>query len=147
MLIGQFEGKVTEKHQTVLPKEFRKLLGNKVIITKGLEECLLVVSESNWKTLLEGTEGRPFTKKDVRQLQRYLLGNATIIETDSFGRFVLPEYLRQYAFITTNIVYAGISRFVEIWDKTKWEEQQKVLAENAPSIAERLDEVERTSNE
>src|SRR5437868_6883969 len=109
MLIGQFEGKVTEKHQTVLPKQFRKILGTKVIITKGLEECLLIVSESNWKTLLEGTEGRPFTKKDVRQLQRYLLGNATVVDTDALGRFVLPEYLRRYASIDSEIIFAGIS--------------------------------------
>jgi|SRR5579885_1882800 len=138
MLFGQFEGKIGEKHQAALPKKFREVLGEKLIITKGFESCLIVVSEENWKTLLEGTEGRPFTSKDTRELQRFLLGNATDVELDTKGRFVIPEYLREFAGLGTEIIFAGIQRFVEIWDKTKWEEQQKELAKNASYIADRL---------
>ena len=138
MLIGQYESKIGEKHQAALPKKFRDVLGDKLIITKGFENCLIIVSEENWKTLLEGTEGRPFTNKSTRELQRFLLGNATNIELDSKGRFVLPEYLREFASIDTEIIFAGIQRFVEIWDKRMWEEHQKELSKNIESIAERL---------
>jgi len=143
MLIGQYEGKVGEKHQISFPKKFRDALGDKLIITKGLENYLIVVSEEKWKTLLEGTEGKPFTNRSTRQLQRFLLGNATFVELDSKGRFVLPEYLRKHACITENIIYAGIERFVEIWDKTQWEEQQKNLGANIVSIAEKLSDEEK----
>ena len=138
MLIGQYESKIGEKHQAALPKKFREILGDRLIITKGFENCLIVVSVDNWKTLLEGTEGRPFTSKSTRELQRFLLGNATDIELDSKGRFVIPEYLREFASIKTEVVIAGIERFVEIWDKGKWEDQQKELSKNIESIAERL---------
>ncbi|HEX8965113.1 MAG TPA: division/cell wall cluster transcriptional repressor MraZ [Patescibacteria group bacterium] len=140
MLIGQFEGKVAEKHQIAFPKKFREILGDTLVITKGLEQNIIVVSEKNWKTLLEGTEGKPFTNKNARELQRYLLGNATYVELDSKGRFVLPEFLREYAQIETEVIYAGIERFVEIWDKKKWEEHQKQLAETIVSVAEKLSE-------
>jgi len=138
MLIGQYESKITEKHQVALPKKFREILGDRLIITKGFENCLIVVSVDNWKTLLEGTEGKPFTNKGTRELQRFLLGNATDIELDTKGRFVVPEYLREFASIKTELIFAGIERFVEIWDKAGWDDQQKELSRNIESIAERL---------
>lgn len=138
MLLGQYDGKISEKHQAALPKKFRDELGDKLIITKGFENCLIVVSEENWKTLLEGTEGKPFTSKNTRELQRFLLGNATYVELDGKGRFVIPEFLRNFAGIKNEVIFAGIQRFVEIWDKTKWDENQKELSENITSIAERL---------
>src|SRR5258708_3555757 len=128
MLIGQFDGKVSEKHQISLPKKFREVLGEKLIVTKGFEHCLIVVSEENWKILLEGTEGRPFTSKNTRELQRFLLGNATYVELDSKGRFVLPEFLRRFAKLEEDVIFAGIQRFVEIWDKDSWEAHQTELA-------------------
>src|SRR6266550_6515600 len=103
MLIGQFESKIGEKHQAGMPKKFRDVLGEKLIVTKGFEKCLIIVSEENWKTLLEGTEGRPFTSKATRELQRFLLGNATYVELDTKGRFVIPEYLRQFAQLKSEV--------------------------------------------
>ncbi len=138
MLIGQYEGKISEKFQVAFPKKFRDALGDTVIITKGFENCLIIVSEENWKTLLEGTEGKPFTDKNARELQRFLLGNATQVELDSKGRFVMPEYLREYAKVSENVVFAGIGRFVEAWDKKTWETHQKELSSRIESVAERL---------
>jgi len=138
MLIGQYESRIGEKHQAALPKKFREILGDRLIITKGFENCLIVVSVENWKTLLEGTEGKPFTSKNTRELQRFLLGNATDVELDSKGRFVIPEYLRKFANLKIEIVFAGIERFVEIWDKKGWDEHQQTLSENIESIAEKL---------
>jgi transcriptional regulator MraZ len=138
MLIGQYESRIGEKHQAGLPKKFRDILGEKLIITKGFENCLIVVSEDNWKTLLEGTEGKPFTNKSARELQRFLLGNANYIELDQKGRFVVPEYLRTFARIEEDIVFVGVQRFVEVWSKKDWDEHQEHLAKNIESIAERL---------
>lgn len=138
MLLGQYDVKLSEKYQVALPKKFRDELGDRLIITKGFERCLIVVSEENWKTLLEGTEGKPFTNKATRELQRFLLGNATYVELDSKGRFVLAEFLREFAGVKSEIVFAGVQKFVEIWDKEQWEKHQKELSNNIESIAERL---------
>lgn len=138
MLLGQYEGKIGEKHQAALPKKFREVLGETLIVTKGFENCLIIVSVENWKTLLEGTEGKPFTNKSTRELQRFLLGNATQIELDTKGRFVIPEYLRTFADIKTEVIFAGIQRFVEVWDKKRWDEHQKELSKDISFIAEKL---------
>lgn len=138
MVIGQYESRIGEKYQIAIPKKFREVLGDKLIITKGFEGCLIAVSENNWKTLLEDIEGRPFADKISREKQRFILGNASSVELDAKGRFVLPEYLRKYANITDNIVYVGIEKFFEIWDKEKWEEQEKRSVDTMTSIAEKL---------
>ena len=138
MLIGQYEGKIAEKYQASVPKKFREDLGEKLIVTKGFESCLIVVSEDNWRTLLEGTEGKPFTSRSARELQRFLLGNASYVELDTKGRFVLPEYLRKFAHIESEVVFVGIQRFVEVWDKKHWEDHQRELTKDIGFIAERL---------
>lgn len=138
MLIGQYEGKIGEKHQMALPKKFRDVLGDKLIVTKGLENHLILVSEQHWKTLLEGTQGKPFTDKTSHGMQRFLLGNATLVELDSKGRCVLPDYLRSYAQISSEIVFVGLERFVEVWDKSAWDEEQKNLTANIAWMAEKL---------
>ena len=138
MLLGRYDTRLGSKFQISFPKKFRQELGDRLVITKGLESCLIVVSEEGWKTLLEGTEGLPFTQKATREMQRYLLGNAQEVQLDSKGRCVLPEYLRDYAGLLDEIVCAGIERFVEIWDKKTWEQEQKRLGGVIETVAEKL---------
>lgn len=138
MLIGQYEGKISEKFQIAFPKKFRDVLGDTIIITKGFENCLIIVSEDNWKTLLEGTAEKPFLDKNARELQRFLLGNATEVVLDAKGRFVMPEYLRTFAHVTGDVIFAGIGRFVEVWDKTAWAAHQQDLTTRIESVAERI---------
>ncbi len=147
MLIGRYDSKISSKFQISFPIKFRKDLGEKLIATKGLEKCLILVSEEGWKTLLEGTEGQPFTVRSTREVQRYLLGNAQTVELDSKGRFILPEYLRDYAGLVDDVVFAGIERFVEIWDRKNWETEQKRLMGNMETIAEKLQNSVRKEND
>lgn len=137
-LIGQYEGRVNTKNQLAIPKQFRAVLGEEVVVTKGIDGHLIVVSSDRIETLLEGTEGKPFIDRKTREMQRFLFGNAASATLDSQGRFVLPEHLRQYAKITQDVIFAGIKRFVEIWDKESWQKQQAYLSEHMPSIAEQL---------
>ena len=138
MLLGQYEGKVGEKNRTALPKKLREEIGEKLIITLGYENSLIIVSESGWKALLEGTEGRPFIEKPARETQRYLLGGATFVELDPKGRFVIPEYLRRFAKIKTEVVFLGLSRYVELWDREIWETYRQNLEKNIENISQKL---------
>ena len=103
MLLGQYDGKIDAKNRTALPKKFREVLGDKLIITLGYENSLIVVAEENWEALLEGTAGRPFIDSATRETQRFLLGNASNVELDSKGRFILPAYLREFGKIKENV--------------------------------------------
>lgn len=138
MLLGQYEGVVGEKNRVAFPKKFREILGEKLIITQGYENSLIIVSEEGWKSLLEGTEGKPFIQKAARETQRFLLGGATDIRLDSKGRFIIPAYLRDFAKIKNEVIFLGISRFVELWDKARWEEYRKNLEKDIEKISQKL---------
>jgi MraZ protein len=138
MLIGQYEGKLGAKNRLALPKKFREVLGDRLIITLGYENSLIVVSEKGWKALLEGTEGKPFIQSETRETQRFLLGGASNVELDSKGRFVIPSYLRDFAKIKTDVVFLGLSRYIEIWDKQEWGEYRQNLEKNIDRISQRL---------
>lgn len=138
MLIGQYDAKIDQKGRTAIPKKFRDELGEKIIITLGYEKSLTVVSENQWQALLEGTQGRPFIEYETRETQRFLLGGASSISLLSKGRFILPSYLRNFAEIKDEIVFLGLSRYVEIWDKKRWEEYSINLEKNIERISDRL---------
>lgn len=142
MLLGQFQGIVGEKNRIAFPKKLREIIGNKLIITLGYENSLIIVSEEGWKALLEGTEGRPFIEKPARETQRYLLGGATFIELDDKGRFIIPSYLREFAKIQSEVIFLGLSRYVEMWDKNVWQKYSKNLEKNIDKISQRLIEGE-----
>lgn len=138
MLIGQFEGKVGGKGRVAFPKKFREILGDKLIITQGYENSLIVVSEEGWKALLEGTEGKPFIQAETRETQRFLLGGASFTELDDKGRFILPAYLREFGRIGEEVIFLGLSRYVEIWDKKRWEAYRQNLEKNIDTVSQRL---------
>lgn len=138
MLLGQYLGKIGDKGRIAFPKKFREILGDNLIITFGYENSLIVVSEKGWKTLTEGTEGKPFIHAETRDTQRFLLGAATLASLDSKGRFIIPLYLRTFARIGDEVIFLGLSRYVEIWDSKRWAVHQKFLEKNIDSIAKRL---------
>lgn len=147
MLIGQYEAVLGEKNRIALPKKLREILGNKLIITLGYENSLIIVSEEGWKALLEGTEGKPFIQKTARETQRFLLGGASFVQLDSKGRFVLPLYLRDFAKIENEVVFLGLSRYVEIWDKKRWQTYSRSLEVNIDKISQKLIEKEEKKKE
>ena len=138
MLLGQYEAKVDEKSRISLPKKFREQLGEKIVVTSGFENSLIIVPEREWESLLEGTRGRPFIEYETRDTQRFLLGAAEEIELDSKGRFILPARLRTFAGIENDVVFVGLGRYVEVWSSDRWEKYRLGLEENIEGIAARL---------
>lgn len=117
MILGQVKGIISKKRQIAFPKAFRKEMGDEVIVTKGINNYLQIVGKQNWEILLEGTKGQPFTDKATRDLQRYLFGNAKEVRFDQQGRMLLPQYLIEYAELKSEVIFVGVERYVELWDK------------------------------
>jgi MraZ protein len=138
MLLGEFNAKLDSKGRVAFPSKYRKEMGDQLIITKGYEKALIIVSVSQWQTLLEGTERKPLIQAETREVQRFLLGGATDIDLDTKGRFLIPEYLRRFAQVNDEVVFLGISRYIEVWDKNRWNEHIKVLEDNIGRISEKL---------
>ncbi|RJR24548.1 division/cell wall cluster transcriptional repressor MraZ [Candidatus Microgenomates bacterium] len=140
MLVGQYRSKISPKGRIAFPKKFRDELGDELIVTLGYENSLMVVSAKEWQSLIEATKDKSVVLGSARDTNRFILGGASEIDLDEQGRFVVPSYLRDYAKIREEVVFLGLNKYVEIWDKNAWDEYQGQLKENIGEIAERLSE-------
>ena len=118
MFIGEYNHGLDAKNRMIIPSK----LGNKFILTKGLEGCLYAYPLNEWKILEEKLKSLPLTNKDARAFVRFFFSGATEIELDKQGRGLIPQNLLEYAKIEKEIVSIGVLTRVEIWSKDKWNE-------------------------
>ena len=105
-----------------MPAKLREDIGEKFIITKGLDGCLFGFSKQEWENFEEKLKTLPLTNKNARDFVRFFLSWAIIEELDKQGRFLIPANLKEYANLDKEIVITGVGTRIEIWDKAKWKE-------------------------
>lgn len=141
MLIGEYTHTIDTKKRLSLPSKFRKELGNKVILTKGLDNCLFMYSVGEWKKISVKLAGLPFGQADTRGFNRFMLAGATEVAIDSLGRILVPDFLRDFASLKDKVALAGVQSRIEIWDEKKWSEYKKRIEKQADNMAEKLGEI------
>jgi len=138
LFYGEYQHSVDAKGRVIVPSKFRDGLGEKFIVTKGLDNCLFAYSAEEWGNLETKLKSLPFTDKDVRAFVRFFFAGATECEVDKQGRILLPQNLREYAGLDKDIYVIGVSTRVEIWDKAKWESYSGDENMSADNIAEKM---------
>lgn len=121
MFIGEYSHTLDAKGRVILPAKFRDGLGEKFVLTKGLDNCLFIYSMDEWKTFEDRLKTLPLTNKDARNFIRFFFAGAIECEVDKQGRILVSQNLREYASLIKDIVIIGVSTRIEIWDKEKWE--------------------------
>ncbi|MBF0123226.1 MAG: division/cell wall cluster transcriptional repressor MraZ [Candidatus Omnitrophica bacterium] len=126
MFYGEYSHNLDTKGRLILPSRFRDVSRENHIetffVTRGLEKCLFMFSEYEWKLQEQKFKGLSFTKQDVRTFNRMLFSGAIDVVPDKQGRFIIPQYLKDYAGIVTKSVIIGVSNRIEIWDAQRWQE-------------------------
>ena len=138
MLMGEFHHNIDEKGRLTLPAKFREELGDNFIITRGLEECLFVYTNDEWKKITNKLNSLPFTKKDARSFMRFFLSGATAAEFDKQGRINITSPLIAYADLKKECVIIGVGDRLEIWSEEKWNNFYDTNKDSLSDIAETL---------
>jgi MraZ protein len=141
MFIGEYEHSLDEKKRISLPKAFRASLGKKVVMTRGLDNCLFVYSRSAWEKVAAKLQDLSFAQADTRGFNRFILSGAAEVEIDSAGRVLIPDHQKDFAGLKKNVVFAGVSDRVEIWDKERWITYKTRIEKQADALAEKLGEI------
>jgi len=118
--------------------KFRGELGTKVIITKGVENCLVVYTQKEWEVMSAKLSNLPISQGEARSFTRHLLASATEIDLDKLGRILIPDYLKKYAGLEKNAVICGLSNRLEIWDEKKWDDYRKNAEKGVEEIVSKL---------
>ncbi|MCR5054710.1 MAG: division/cell wall cluster transcriptional repressor MraZ [Lachnospiraceae bacterium] len=121
MFMGEYSHSLDPKGRLIMPAKFREQLGDKFIVTKGLDGCLFVYPMKEWQNIEDKFREIPLTSKKAREFMRFFFAGASDLEFDKQGRVLLPQTLRGYAGLQKDVVLTGVLSRIEIWDKDRWE--------------------------
>ena len=115
MFRGEYTHKMEENGGIIVPIQFRKELGERVMLQPSSDGCLLLYPDN---------------------------GNG--IEVKKLGRIVIPKPLRKYAGLEKEVVFAGCGQLIEVWDAERWKiEWEKTRAEIKEIIEEEVERKEK----
>ena len=137
MFIGEYEHSVDAKGRLIMPAKLREDIGEKFVVTKGLDGCLFAYSQNEWLNFEEKLKTLPLTNKNARDFVRFFLAGATECEIDKQGRFLISGNLRNYAKLEKEVVIVGVLNRIEIWNKEKWSNLDENIS--ADEIAENME--------
>ena len=138
MIIGEYTYSIDEKKRLLVPAKFRKSLGKKAIMTRGIDSCLVIYPVAVWGNLTKKWESLPTGQIDARGFTRIMLSGATDVELDKLGRILIPDHLKEYAFLKKNVVIIGLSNRIEIWDEIRWREYKGKMEKTVSEMAQQL---------
>ena len=121
MFMSEYNHTVDAKGRLIIPSKFREILGDEFLISKGIDGCLFVYANDDWKAFEEKLTSLPLINKEARQFARFFLAGAAQVEVDKQGRILLPASLRSFANLDKDVVLVGVGSRIEIGDKEKYE--------------------------
>lgn len=139
MFMGQYEHSIDTKGRIIIPAKYREELGDTFVVTKGLDGCLFLYPQSEWQNFVEKLQQLP-SSQNTRKIQRQFLSKAMEVSLDKQGRILVPSLLRSAAGLEKEVVFVGMMNRIEIWDKSRLEEQE--IQEDEEALEATMDELE-----
>ena len=141
MFIGEYNHTLDDKGRVAVPAKFREALKAGAVVTRGLDNCLVLYTKDVWTGVAEKLAALPMTKPDARAFARMMLAGAMDVELDKQGRVVLPGYLRDFASVKNSVIVAGLYNRIELWDEKSWNEYSQKSQADSNAIAEKLSDL------
>lgn len=142
MFYGEHEHSIDRKGRLIIPSKFREVFKENYVerffVTRGLDACLFVFTEEEWRKQETRFKGLSFTNTEARQFNRLYFSGACEVNCDKQGRILVPEYLKMYAGIKKDVVIVGVSNRMEIWSKEHWVSFYENTKDSFEKIAEKI---------
>lgn len=120
MFWGEFSHQLDKKGRLIIPSRFRQRLNENAIVTRGIDQNLVIYPEETWQSVTQQINQMPITNPSSRALRRLLFSGAIQLELDSQGRINIPPYLREYAELDEEVLLIGMETFIEVWKPEHW---------------------------
>jgi len=140
MFLGEYEYKVDNKGRLPLPPKFRQELGGELVLTKGLEKCIVIYPVAEWRKVADTLSAQALPSSKFRTMNRAMFGTAFSLSLDGQGRIALPSILRNRAEIGDSAVVVGANNCIEIWNPASWNSEKPSAEEQLWQIIESLEE-------
>lgn len=142
MFYGEHAHSLDDKGRIILPARFRDAAKEhgieKFFVTRGLDQCVFMFPENEWALIEQKFKSMSFMKSEQRAFNRVFFSGAVDVEPDKQGRFIIPQYLKDFAGIVQKTIVIGVSNRIEIWDEKVWTNFYAKSSESFEQIAENL---------
>ncbi len=139
MFYGRFNHTVDDKGRLIIPAKFRSACEDKFFITAGIEQCLYVFREPEWRVFEQKLRSLPMARDNARTIVRRFFSMTSEVVCDKLGRIGLPASLIEYAGLRSDVVIAGVGERFEVWSGAAWEKVH--AAGSLEQVAEELAEL------
>jgi MraZ protein len=138
MFMGEHQHSIDDKGRITMPAKFREGLGERFLVTKGLDGCLFVFPRSEWLNFEEKLKSMPISRPQAREFVRFFYAGAAECEIDKQGRILLPASLKNHARLEKDAIVVGVMNRVEIWSLAMWNSYSSKAEENYNEAAQAL---------
>ncbi len=142
MFYGEYEHAIDRKGRLIVPARFRATFKEysveRLFLTRGLDGCLFLFTEEEWRRQEAKFKSLSFTRAEARKFNRLFFSGAVEVETDRQGRILLPKSLKDFAQIKRDCLFVGVSTHIEVWAKERWHEFFEGSRSSFEEIAEHL---------
>jgi MraZ protein len=138
MFLGTHEHTLDDKSRLTLPAKFRQAFAGGVVVTRGLDPCLVAYPRDEWARSQSRIAELDTLSGEARGLQRVVYANAVEGDLDKQGRIVIPAALKEFAALDRDVVVAGVNDHLEIWDRAAWRRELTESEGRTRDVAERL---------
>ena len=142
MFYGEYDHTIDRKGRVIIPAKFRQTFKDQQIerlyLTRGLDECLFLFAESEWRALEAKLKHIPFTKAEGRKFNRLFFSGASDVQPAGLGRVLIPKHLKEFAHLKEDVVVVGVSTRIEIWAKEQWRAFYEASRQGYEDVAERV---------
>ena len=139
--IGEYYHTIDAKGRVIIPQRFREELGERFILTRGLDGCLWIQTEEEWNEFRAKLRKLSTIDKKSRNFKRFFTAGATTCEFDKQGRILVPAPLRKHANLEKDVVLTGMDNRIELWSLEKWEDVSDIDEAGMDDIAAHLVEI------
>ncbi|HET7495080.1 MAG TPA: division/cell wall cluster transcriptional repressor MraZ [Candidatus Limnocylindrales bacterium] len=120
MFTGEYRHTVDDKGRIAVPAKFRAQLGAGAVVSRWLDACLAIHTQTGWDALATRVAALPITDPNARRFQRLIFAGAAEVELDRQGRVLVPSYLRDHIGLGSDAVVVGSRDHAEIWVPSTW---------------------------
>jgi MraZ protein len=143
VFLGEFDHSLDDKGRLAVPARFRAALDDGLVITRGLEPCLVIWDSDSWRGISERVRTLNQWQGDARRMQRLFFSGASPAQLDKLGRVVIPQFLREYAQLEGEVVVVGLGDRIEVWARDAWARERAQAERDSAELAEHLARADR----
>ncbi len=121
IFLGEYQHSLDPKGRVIFPAAYREQLGEGLVMTVGVDNCITVHPIPEWERVIDGLRRLRSTDRRERMFTRMMTSMAHADQLDRQGRVTIPARLREYAHLDRDVTVVGADTKIELWDTAQWE--------------------------